>query len=100
MDLIGVMKISSPFFMDFVKWLVELAGLLHRLSSDLSRPVMAYEKDEAEIIHQPTQFLALMIKANGYDGFIHPSAMGPGKNVVLFDASKAEDPLVARVHGH
>jgi hypothetical protein len=32
--------------------------------------------------------LALMSKANGYDGFIHPSAMGPGKYVVLFDPAK------------
>ena len=89
-DLTGAMKIGSPFFMESVKWRIELAGLLHRLSADLSRPVTPYEKNEAEIIYQPTQFLALMIKANGYDGFIHPSAMGPGKNVVLFDASKAE----------
>jgi RES domain-containing protein len=86
-DLSRPMKIGSPFFLDSVKWRRDLAGLLRRLSADLSRPVLP---KDAEIIYRPTQLLALMVKANGYDGLIHPSAMGPGKNVVLFDASKAE----------
>jgi RES domain-containing protein len=86
-DLSRPMKIRSPFFVDSVKWRMDLAGLLHRLSTDLSRPVLP---KDAEIIYQPTQFLALMIKANGYDGLIHPSAMGPGRNVVLFDPAKGE----------
>jgi RES domain-containing protein len=89
-DLSQPMKIDSPFFVEFLKWRVELTGLLGRLASDLSRPVMAYENDEAEIIYRPTQLLALLIKANGYDGLIYPSAMGSGRNLVLFDAAKVE----------
>src|SRR5438132_14361467 len=46
--------------------------------------------DQAEVLYRPTQLLALLIKANGYDGFIYPSAMGPGKNVVLFDPANVE----------
>jgi len=50
-DLSQSMKISSPFFVDLLKWRVELCGLLRRLAADLSRPVMMYENDEAEIIY-------------------------------------------------
>jgi len=89
-DLSQSMKIDSPFFEEFVKWRIELSGLLRRLAADLSRPVMAYEKDEAEIIYRPTQLLALLIEARRHDGFIYPSAMGSGNNVVLFDPAKAE----------
>jgi hypothetical protein len=60
------------------------ASLVSRL---VARPVLP---QDAEIIYQPTQFLALMIKANGYDGLIHPSATGPGRNVVLFDPTTGE----------
>jgi len=56
------MKIDSPFFEEFVKWRIELSGLLRRLAADLSRPVMAYEKDEAEIIYRPTQLLTTLFK--------------------------------------
>jgi RES domain-containing protein len=89
-DLSQPMKIDSPFFVESLKWRVELCGLLRRLAVDLSRPVMAYEKDEAEVIYSPTQLLARLIKLNGYDGLIYPSAMGTGKNIVLFDATEAE----------
>src|SRR4029077_7856064 len=39
-DLSRPMKIGSPFFLDSVKWRMDLAGLLRRLSADLSRPVL------------------------------------------------------------
>jgi hypothetical protein len=89
-DLSRTMMIDSPFFVEYLKWKFELRALLQRLGSDLSRPVMAYESGEAEVLYHPTQLLALVIKANGYDGFIYPSAMGPGRNIVLFDPAHAE----------
>lgn len=89
-DLSQPMKIDSPFFVESLKRRVELFGLLRRLAMDLSHPVMAYEKDEADVIYRPTQLLARLIKLNGYDGLIYPSAMGTGKNIVFFDAAKVE----------
>ena len=53
----------------------------------MSRPVMPHEQ---EILYKPTQLLTLMIQATGYDGCIYPSAMGSGKNYVLFDTEAAE----------
>jgi hypothetical protein len=40
---------------------------------------------EQEVMYKPTQLLALMIQSARYDGCIYPSAMGSGKNYVLFD---------------
>jgi RES domain-containing protein len=82
-DLSRARWIGSPFFDELLKWRIELAGLLRRLAGDMSRPVMPHEE---EVLYKPTQLLALLIKSSGYDGFIYPSAMGLGTNVVLFRA--------------
>jgi RES domain len=86
-DLSQVRPVKSPFFTDLLKWRIDLANLLYRLGQDMSRPVMPYEQ---EILYKPTQLLALMIQATGYDGCIYPSAMGAGKNYVLFDTQAVE----------
>jgi hypothetical protein len=86
-DLSQVRQIKSPFFVDSLKWRVDLINLLYRLGEDMSRPVMPREQ---EILYKPTQLLALMIQAANYDGCIYPSAMGSGKNYVLFDTEVAE----------
>jgi hypothetical protein len=86
-DLSRARWIGSPFFVELLQWRIELAGLLHRLAGDMSRPVMPHEE---EVLYRPTQLLALQIKSSGYDGFIYQSAMGSGTNVVLFDPDDVE----------
>ena len=86
-DLSRARSIGSPFFDEQLKWRTELAGLLRRLAGDMSRPVMPHKE---EVLYKPTQLLALLIKSSGYDGFIYPSAMGSGTNVVLFNADDVE----------
>ena len=63
-----------------------MSGLLYRLADDMSRPVMAHEE---EVLYKPTQLLAWLIRSNGYDGFIYPSAMGSGTNILLFNSDDA-----------
>lgn len=89
-DLSTLIQIKSPFFVELLKWKLELRALLRRLGSDLSRPITPYEAGETEVIYRPTQLLALLIRASGYDGFIYPSAMGPGTNVALFNPDDAD----------
>jgi RES domain-containing protein len=86
-DLSQIRPVKSPFFEDLLKWRIDLAVLLYRLGQDMSRPVMPHEQ---ETLYKPTQLLALMIWATGYDGCIYPSAMGSGKNYVLFNTQAAE----------
>jgi RES domain-containing protein len=86
-DLSRTEPVSSPFFVELIRWSVELAGLLYRLGQDMSRPVMPHEE---AVLYKPTQLLAWMIKSAGYDGCIYPSAMGPGTNVVLFNPDDVE----------
>jgi hypothetical protein len=86
-DLTQVRRVGSPFFADLLKWELELANLLYRLGQDMSWPVMPHEQ---EILYKPTQFLALIIRSARYDGCIYPSAMGSGKNYVLFDIKAAK----------
>jgi hypothetical protein len=40
--------------------------------------------------YKPTQLLAWLIRSSGYHGFVFPSAMGPGTNIVLFNSDDAE----------
>src|SRR5713226_3176506 len=93
-DLSRSMRFRSPFFLELPKWNVQLASLLRRLGSDLSRPMMPHEE---EVLYRPTQLLAWLIRSSGYQGFIYPSAMGPGTNIVLFNPEDAEVAKVSYV---
>jgi len=86
-DLSQVQRVKSPFFTEHLKWDIELANLLYRLGQDMSRPVMPHEQD---VMYKPTQLLALMIQSARYDGCIYPSAMGSGKNYVLFETDAVD----------
>ena len=86
-DLRRRRRLQSPFFVELLKWRVELDVLLHRLAEDLSRPVMPHEEI---ILYKPTQLLGELIKDSQYDGFVFPSAMGSGGNVVLFNPADAD----------
>ena len=83
-DLKQRRRIPSPFFVDTLRWHVQVFQLLHRLGKEMSHPVMPHEE---HILYRPTQLLARYIKACGYDGVLYPSAMGSGGNVALFELS-------------
>lgn len=53
----------------------------------MSRPVMPHEEGP---LYKPTQLLTQLIKSSNYDGCIYPSAMGQGRNIVLFNPHDAE----------
>ena len=57
---------KSPFFVELLRWQVELVGLLERLGQDMSRPLMPNERKQGDL-YKPTQLLAQLIKAGGYD---------------------------------
>src|SRR5262249_4798190 len=86
-DLTRSRRFDSPFFVENLRWKIDLASLLYRLAQDMSRPVVARED---ELFYKPTQLLALLIRSSGYDGCKYPSAMGPGSNIVLFNPEDAE----------
>jgi hypothetical protein len=54
-DLSRPRPVGSPFFVEFLKWKSDLADLLYRLASDMSRPVMPHEEVK---LYRPTQLLA------------------------------------------
>lgn len=66
---------------------VETIQLLSKLVTDLSKPVAP---ENSEIDYLPTQFLAELIKSEGYDGFIFKSALGHGDNIVIFNEENVE----------
>ncbi len=86
-DLKRPRPLQSPFFVELLRWHVQLTVLLHRLGEDMSRPVMPHEE---KLLYRPTQLLAWLIKSSGYDGFVYPSAMGSGSNIALFNPDDAE----------
>jgi len=52
------------------------------LGRELSKPVNPHKES---IEYVPTQYVTEIIRNLKYDGMIYPSALGKGKNVVLFD---------------
>ncbi|WP_066297684.1 RES domain-containing protein [Bacillus sp. FJAT-29937] len=56
--------------------------LLEKLIKDLSKPV---NPSNSELDYLPTQYLAELIKNQGYDGFLFQSALGPKENYVIFN---------------
>jgi hypothetical protein len=81
-SLLQKVEIESPFFDEILEWRVGLAELFHRLTWELSLPVMPHEEKD---LYRSTQYLCDWIKKYGYGGVEFPSAMGPGHNLVLFD---------------
>lgn len=81
-DLTGFFYISDPFGISELRFLTEDNALLRRLSKELSEPV---NPNKSQVEYVPSQFLTEFIMDNGYQGIIYPSALGSGKNIVLFD---------------
>jgi len=62
-------------------------ALLRHLNVELARPI---DSRKASIAYVPTQYLTEIIRNEGYDGMRYQSAMGSGKNLVLFSPEKAK----------
>ena len=60
---------------------IEDNRILGRLGRELSKPV---NPDKISIEYIPTQYVTEIIRNLKYDGMIYPSALGKGKNIVLF----------------
>ena len=62
-------------------------ALLRHLKVELARPI---DSRKANIAYIPTQYLTEIIRNEAYDGMLYQSAMGSGKNLVLFSPEKAK----------
>lgn len=85
-DLVTPRSIDSPFFDEWLGWTLELRGLLFRVGEELSRPILP---NEEETLYRTSRHFCDRIREIGMDGVIYPSALGPGRNVVLFDVDSA-----------
>ena len=90
-DLTEAQSLESPFGafsdLDSLRSMREDFGILTELSADLSTPV---DPDRSGLDYLPTQYITEVIRSMNYDGLLFSSAVGTGKNLVLFDPSKAE----------
>ncbi len=84
-DLTSEFNIEDPFtYGDNLNFMLQENGLLMILGRELSKPV---NPDMINIEYIPTQYLTEIIRSQGYDGIIYPSALGRNgtKNIVLFN---------------
>jgi RES domain-containing protein len=81
-DLADDFSIHDPFGILELNFVVEDNILLRRLSKELSEPI---NPNKSRIEYIPSQFLTEIIRDEGYQGIIYPSALGSGQNIVLFD---------------
>jgi hypothetical protein len=63
-----------------------LRGVLETIGFEMAEPI---DPDDSEIAYVPTQYVAEVVRAAGYDGLAFKSALGPGTNIVLFDLADA-----------
>ena len=87
-DLTGDFYIDDPFaYGEDLQIIVADKQILRKLGTDLSKPVNPYKES---IDYVPTQFVTEIIRDMDYEGMIYPSALGKGKNIVLFDENVVE----------
>jgi hypothetical protein len=86
-DLAQPTYLESPFFLKESELLTRLVdnGILNQLGETLAKPVSPHF---SAVEYVPSQFLAELIKAQGYDGIKYQSAMATGCNIVLFNNRK------------
>lgn len=81
-------RIRSPFdYGEHLTWLFEARALLREFGRELSRPVIPGEEERHYV---PSQRACDAVRLAGFHGIAYPSAMGAGRNIVLFDPSGAE----------
>jgi RES domain-containing protein/HEPN superfamily RES-like protein len=79
----GRLSTSSPFGHVDLDADLELAATLRVVGQKMAEPL---GPDRVEIDYVPTQYLAEVIQAAGYDGMLYGSALAEGgRNVVVFD---------------
>jgi hypothetical protein len=64
----------------------EVIALLKAIGREMARPI---DPNATETEYVPTQYVAEVIRAAGYDGLAYQSAVGAGTNFVLFDRDDA-----------
>jgi hypothetical protein len=64
----------------------DLVSVLETIGFTMAEPI---DPDDSEIAYVPTQYVAEVVRAAGYDGVAFKSALGPGTNLVLFDLADA-----------
>lgn len=79
--------IESPFHTTDLRRVVELQQLLEAISMEFSKPVSS---NDSGIEYIPTQYIAELIKAEGYKGFKFKSSIAGGHNFVFFDTRYIE----------
>lgn len=72
----------------------EMAQFLQVLSDELANPIARLD---SESNYAPSQYVCEFIKSCEFDGVLYRSALGPGDNLVLFDAAKAAVGVVMTV---
>jgi len=80
--------IDDPFYYsDNLKYVIKDNSILRSLARELSKPI---NPGKISIEYIPTQYVTEIIRNLKYDGMIYPSALGKGKNIVLFDEAVVE----------
>ena len=87
-DLTPKFYIDDPFYYgDNLEYVIKDNSILRRLARELSKPI---NPGKISIEYIPTQYVTEIIRNLEYDGMIYPSALGKGKNIVLFDEAVVE----------
>lgn len=82
-DLTIDLKIRDPFdYQENLIFAMDNCLFLERLGAELSKPISPGREG---IEYVPTQYLSELIRNNGYDGLIYPSALGQSRNLVCFN---------------
>ena len=87
LDLTDVHYTKSPFDSEYLCYDLQVIGLLQSFGLALSQPLLP---EEEKTHYLPSQKLCELIKNQNIDGIIYPSAMGSGKNFVLFNPDHGE----------
>jgi hypothetical protein len=87
-DLTIDLLVKHPFACgDELRFEVHARQVLKQLGDELSKPLHPQTKS---IDYIPTQYLTEIVRNLGFDGMIYRSALGNGKNIVIFDQKKTE----------
>lgn len=93
-DNIKLVDLTQKFYIDDsfsydnnLQFVITDHRILRRLGRELSKPI---NPEKISIEYIPTQYVTEIIRNLKYDGMIYPSALGKGKNIVLFDETVVE----------
>ena len=87
LDLTDFRIPKSPFEIEYLCYHLQLIRLFQSFGLALSQPFLPGEEKS---LYLPSQKLCELIHQRNLDGVIYPSAMGPGKNIVLINPEDGE----------